>query len=202
MRIPVWLKIAWAIWLLVWLPLYWRQYGAQNFLFFCDLGNVAIGIALWLESSLIFSMQACGLLLFQTLYTVDLLSALLIHIHPIGGTEYMFDPHLSPAIRLMSLFHIVTPPMLLWAVKTIGYDDRGWKWQTLLAWVVIPINYFWRPEMDVNWARGPFFHEQHVMPGVIYLMVYLLALPLAVYFPTHLILSQTSKSVSKKDLIH
>lgn len=38
-------------------------------------------------------------------------------------------------------------------------------YQTLTAWVVVPLNYFWRPQFDVNWARGPFFREQHVMPG-------------------------------------
>ncbi|HEV3510588.1 MAG TPA: hypothetical protein VGS05_02720, partial [Candidatus Sulfotelmatobacter sp.] len=63
MRLPLWLKIAWTVWLIVWAPLYWRQYGAQNFLFFCDIGNFLIGIALWLESPLIFSWAACGLLL-------------------------------------------------------------------------------------------------------------------------------------------
>ena len=53
---------------IVWVPLYWRQYGLQNFLFFCDLGNFFITAALWLESPLIFSWQASGLLLFQTLF--------------------------------------------------------------------------------------------------------------------------------------
>ncbi|HEY6764413.1 MAG TPA: hypothetical protein VI386_06550, partial [Candidatus Sulfotelmatobacter sp.] len=87
MRIPVWLKIAWTLWLIAWFPLYWKQYGPQNFLFFCDLGNLLIGIALWLESPLIFSSQACGLLLFQALYAVDLAGALLTGRHLIGGTE-------------------------------------------------------------------------------------------------------------------
>lgn len=68
-RIPLWLKIFWTIWVIVWVPLYWRQYGLQNFLFFCDLGNIFIALGLWLESSLIFSWQATGLLLFQALYT-------------------------------------------------------------------------------------------------------------------------------------
>jgi hypothetical protein len=55
-----------------------------------------------------------------------------------------------------------------------------------MAWIVVPINYFWRPEHDVNWARGPFFHEQHVMPGWAYLLGYMIVVPLLVYFPTHL----------------
>jgi hypothetical protein len=188
MRIPLWLKIGWSVWLLVWIPFYWHQYGAQNFLYYCDLGNFFIAAALWLESPLLFSWQACGLLLFQTLYSIDLIGTLLSGKHIIGGTEYMFDPHVPLPMRLLSLFHIVVPPLLLWAIWRLGYDSRGWKYQTLTAWVVVPINYFWRPQYDVNWARGPFFHEQHLVPGFVYLLFYLMAVPVVVYWPTHLFL--------------
>jgi len=188
MRIPLWLKVFWTAWVVAWAPVYWRQYGLQNFLFFCDLGNILIAIALWMESALIFSWQACGLLLFQTLFTVDLASALLSGHHLIGGTEYMFDPHIWLPIRLLSLFHVVTPPLLLWAIWRLGYDARGWKLQTLTTWIVIPINYFWRPQFDVNWARGLFFREQHAIPGFLYVLIYLIAVPALIYFPTHLLL--------------
>ena len=191
-RVPLWLKIGWTLWLVVWAPVYWRQYGAQNFLFFCDIGNVLIGIGLWLESALLFSWVATGLLFFQTLYMTDFVGALLSRHHVIGGTEYMFDPALPLPIRLLSLFHVVTPPLLLWEIWRLGYDPRGWKLQTLTAWIVVPINYFWRPEFDVNWTRGPFFREQHFMPGWAYLLVYLTAVPMFVYFPTHLFLSWLS----------
>jgi hypothetical protein len=188
MRVPLWLKIVWSLWLIVWGPVYWHRYGLQNFLFVCDIGNVLIGIGLWLESGLIFSWVACGLLLFQTLYTVDLSGALITGHHLIGGTEYMFDPYLPLWTRLLSLFHVVTPFVLLWGIRTLGYDRRGWKLQTLTTWIVVPINFFWRPEEDVNWARGLFFHEQHTLPGFVYLLGYLILVPLCVYLPTHWLL--------------
>ena len=188
MRIPLWLKLLWTAWVLVWLPVYWREYGLQNFLFFCDLGNLFITAGLWFESPLIFSWQATSLLLFQTLYTIDLAGALASGRHLIGGTEYMFDLLIPLWIRLLSLFHVVVPPVLLWAIWRLGYDQRGWKYQTLTAWIVVPINYFWRPQFDVNWARGPFFHEQHTMPGLLYLLLYLITVSTVVYFPTHLFL--------------
>lgn len=193
MRIPLWIKIAWTLWVLIWAPIYWRQYGLQNFLFFCDIGNILIALGLWLESSLIFSWQAASLLLFQTLFTIDLIGALVAGRHFIGGTEYMFDPRLPLAIRLLSLFHVVTPPLLLLVIYRLGYDQRGRKIQTLTAWIVVPIDYFWRPQFDVNWARGPFFHEQHAIPGMLYLLLYLIVVPAAVYFPTHLFLSWWTK---------
>jgi hypothetical protein len=188
MRLPLWLKIFWTAWVLAWIPVYWRQYGLQNFLYFCDLGNILIAVGLWSERPLIFSWQATGLLLFQTLYTVDLIGAILSGRHVIGGTEYMFDAHVPLFIRLLSLFHVVMPPLLLWGIWRLGYDKRGWKYQTVLTWIVVPINYFWRPQFDVNWARGLFFHEQHVVPGPLYLIAYLVVVPLTVYWPTHLLL--------------
>lgn len=188
MRIPLWLKVVWTVWVAVWAPVYWRQYGLQNFLYFCDLGNLFIAVGLWLENSLIFSWQATGLLIFQSLFALDLLIAVATGRHLIGGTEYMFDPHIALWIRLLSLFHMVVPPLLLWAIWQLGYDKRGWKYQTLTAWMVVPVNYFWHPQYDVNWARGPFFHEQRAVPGVVYLLGYLILVPAVVYYPTHRLL--------------
>ncbi|MFZ0761089.1 MAG: hypothetical protein WAM69_14165 [Candidatus Sulfotelmatobacter sp.] len=185
MRIPLWIKLLWTAWVVVWAPVYWRQYGLQNFLFFCDLGNLFLTAALWLESRLLFSWQACGLLFFQILYTVDLAGALLSGRHLIGGTEYMFDPHIALWIRLLSLFHVAVPPLLLWGIWRLGYDRRGWKYQTLTTWIVVPLNYFWRPQFDVNFARGLFFREQHTMAGPLYLLTYLMVVPAVVYYPTH-----------------
>jgi len=186
MRLPLWLKIVWTVFVLYWAPVYWKQYGVQNFLFFCDLGNFLIAIALWAESPVLFSWQAVSLLVFQTIFVFDLAGAWLSGHHPIGGTEFMFDAHLPLLVRLLSLFHVVTPPLLLWTIWKLGYDRRGWKLQTLTCWVLVPINYFWRPEHNVNWARGIFFVEQHAMPGPAYLAGYLLVVPLVVYYPTHL----------------
>jgi hypothetical protein len=185
MRIPLWLKLLWTIALIVWVPVYWRQYGAQNFLFFCDLGNFFIAAGLWLESPLIFSWQAAGLLFFQSLFALDLAGAVATSHHVIGGTEFMFDPQVPLTIRLLSLFHLITPVLLLGAIWRLGYDNRGWKFQTLTAWIIVPVNYFWRPQFDVNWARGPFFREQHALPGLLYLIIYLTVVPAAVYYPTH-----------------
>ena len=183
-RIPLWLKLAWTAWILVWAPLYWKHYGAQNFLYFCDLGNLLITLGLWPESRLILSWQAVGLLVFQTLYAVDLIAAYAFGFHPIGGTEYMFDPAIPLRVRLFGLYHLVVPFLLLWAVRRLGYDPNALKYQIITTCIVVPINFFWRPECNVNFARG-IGHEQHLMPGWLYLLGYLVIVPLVVYWPTH-----------------
>jgi hypothetical protein len=188
-KIPLWLKVAWTAWLAVWAPLYWRQYGAQNFLYFCDIGNFLIAAGLWAESPLILSWQAVGLLVFQTLYSVDLIGAALFGHHAIGGTEYMFDPKVPSLIRLLGLYHLVVPPLLLWAVRRLGYHERGWKLQTLTTWIVVPICFLWRPQYNVNWARG-LGHEQHLIPQWLYLVSYGIVAPVVVYWPTHVALKR------------
>src|SRR5579885_535734 len=110
--IPLWLKVLWTAWIVVWAPVYWRQYGAQNFLYFCDVGNVLITAGLWAESSLILSWQAVGLLIFQSLFAIDLLGAVVFHHHAFGGTEYMFDPKIPLLVRMLGLYHIAVPPLL------------------------------------------------------------------------------------------
>ena len=188
-RIPLWLKLIWTAWIVIWAPVYSRQYGAQNFLFYCDIGNVLITVALWLENRLLFSWQTVGLLVFQTLFTIDLVGAAISGRHALGGTEYMFDPKIPLVIRLLGLYHVVVPPLLLWAVYKLGYDRRGWILQTLTIWVLVPINFFWRPQYNVNWARG-LGHEQHLVPAWLYLLAYLIVVPLVIYWPTHVALQR------------
>jgi len=105
----------------------------------------------------------------------------------------MFDPHLSLAVRLLSLFHVVTPPLVLWLIYRLVYDPRGWKLQIVMTWIVVPVNYFWRPEQNVNWARGLFYREQHAVPGAVYLLAYLITVTLLVYWPTHRLLAAWAK---------
>jgi hypothetical protein len=186
-RIPIALKIAWTAWLLVWAPVYWKQYGAQNFLYFCDIGNVLIALGLWAESRLILSWQAVALLVFQSLYAIDLIGAFLFRRHAIGGTEYMFDPAIPLLVRLLGLYHLVVPPLLLWAVRRLGFEQSAWKWAALETGIVLPINFLWRPQYNINWARG-LGHEQHLMPSWLYLIGYLVVAPLLVYWPTQLLL--------------
>ena len=134
--LPLWLKIAWTAWVLLWIPVYWRQYGAQNFLFYCDIGNLLIALGLWLESRLIFSWQAAALLVVQGLYALDYFGAVISGRHLIGGTEYMFDPSVPLLVRALGLYHLIVPPLLLFAIYRLGYDPRAWRWATIECWIV------------------------------------------------------------------
>ena len=184
--VPAWLKLAYAAWMVVWIPVYWVHNGPANFLWFCDLANFILGLGLWFESSLLVSSQAVGVLVVQILWICDVLGRLLLGRHLIGGTEYMFDPAEPFGVRLLSLFHVVMPGLLLWGIARLGFDRRGLRLQTAINWVVLPICFFFTdPVRNLNWLHEPFGLEQTLMPPLVFLFVSMVAGPLVLYVPSH-----------------
>jgi len=190
-RIPLTVKVVYVLWISVWLPVYWVFNGPQNLLWLCDVANLILLFALCLESPLLMSSQAVGVLFVQVAWLVDFLSGWLLGTHPIGGTEYMFDASEPAWLRSMSLFHVVMPPLLLWGVYRLGYDRRGWKLETAIAWLLLPTTFLLTgPELNINWLWAPFGHTQTWMPPRYFLPVMMLAYPLILFFPAHLLLSR------------
>ena len=185
-RIPLWLKIAFTAWIMVWTGVYANFYGPQNFLWLCDLCNFILLIALWLESSLLFSSQIIAVLIVDVLWSVDVGMAALTGYHPIGGTQYMFSAKIPLYVRMMSLFHVFTPPLLIYAVFRLGYNRRGLILQSLITWIVLPLSYLLTdPPKDINWVFGPAGQPQSTLSPGIYFFICMLAYPLIVYLPTH-----------------
>lgn len=184
-RIPLWLKLAVTAWLIVWVPIYWRAYGPQNFFWFCDLANFLIAAALWHESRVLFSSQAISVLLVQILWIIDVGGRIVLGFHPIGGTQFMFDPAKPIALRLLSLFHIAILFLLIWGLRRMGYDRRGLALQSVIALVVLPLSWLFGPERNINWTWGPFGGVQHVLPPLLYLTLLPLGYLFLLYLPSH-----------------
>jgi hypothetical protein len=198
-RIPLWLKIAYSIWLVIWVPAYWIYNGPANFLWLCDVANFVVALAIWFESPLLLSSQAVSVLLIQILWAVDFLVRLVLGFHPLfGATAYMFEASEPLALRLLSLFHLAMPVLLLWAVWELGYDRRGWLLQTAIAWVVLPVSLLADPERNLNWLWKPFGVHQTWMPPALFLLIAMVAYPLALYYPTHLLLSWWTKKTGRE----
>ena len=198
--IPLWLKIVYTVWLAVWVPVYWQSYGPENFLWLCDAANLILGFAIWLESPLLFSSQAVGVLIIQALWIVDVCGRLVFGTHLVGGTEYMFDPEKSIGLRSLSFFHVFVPILLLWAIWRLGYDRRGWKLQMVLLWLLLPLTYLVTdPELNINWLWKPFGIPQTVMPEFVFLGVEMLAVPLILYLPTHAALAWWTRKRAAPD---
>ncbi len=189
MMIPLWIKIAYTLFVAVTVAVYTVKYSLGNFLWFSDIALLTTVPALWLESSLLASMVAVGIVLPEVLWNVSFFGQLLTGRRVTGLTDYMFDPHKPLYLRALSLFHVFLPVMLLWMIHVLGYAPAAWIAQTALAWVVLPLTYFFsNPEENVNWVFGPGANPQKRIPPLIYLGLLMIGFPVLVYLPTHLLL--------------
>ncbi|HEX9185816.1 MAG TPA: hypothetical protein VGB87_02005 [Vicinamibacteria bacterium] len=180
-----WLAVAW---LAVYLPAYTLAYGLANFLFLCNLSVILAAVGIWRCSRLLLSSQAVALLLVGAAWTADVAGRLLSGTHPIGGTEYMWEPQWPLFTRLLSLYHVVLPLVLVFGLRRIGYDGRGFWLQSAIALVAVPLGRLFDPAANINHAFvEPLFKRTWGGPathvGAVVAFLVLLAYPL-----THLLL--------------
>jgi hypothetical protein len=198
-KIPLAAKVAGTIFLAVLVPIYLHTYGPTNFLWFCDAALLLTVAGMWLESSLLISMCAVGILLPQCLWLADFGSNLL-GFPFLNLTSYMFDSHLPVFTRGLSLFHGWLPLLLVWLLFRLGYDKRALSaWTGLAAGLVLACYFFTPPAgahlanpnlpININYLYG--FNDrqpQHWINQNLYVILWFGVLWLVAFFPTHLAL--------------
>jgi len=121
--------------------------------------------ALWLENALLVSMLAVSVVFFEALWNVDFFFRLATGRPLIGLSAYMFNSKISLFIRGLSCFHMVLPLLLLWMLHRLGYDQRAFLWQTIVALVVLPLFYLVsNAKENVNWVYGLGENPQRICP--------------------------------------
>lgn len=200
-KIPLAAKEAGTAFLVVFIPIYLRTYGPTNFLWFCDAALLLTVAGMWLESPLLISMCAVGILLPQCLWLADF-GGNLLGLRLLGLTGYMFDPRLPLFTRGLSLFHGWLPLLLVWLLFRVGYDKRALPAWTGLAAGLVFLCYFFTPPagahlpdpntpINLNYVYG--FEDQKPQAWVnqtLYVFLWPCALWLGVYLPTHMALSK------------
>jgi len=187
--IPLWIKIAYTLFAVITVAVYAVKYPPGNFLWFSDIALVLTVPALWLESGLLASMMAIGVLLPEALWNIGYFGRLLTGKRLAGLTDYMFDVHKPRYLRALSLFHVFLPVLLLWMVGRLGYEPQALMAQTALAWIVLPLTYLLTdPSLNVNWVFGPDSGQRKRLPALIHLGLLMIGFPVLVYLPTHVLL--------------
>ena len=163
------------LWLAVYLPLYAWAYGWVNFLFLCNLGVILTAIGLWRPSRLLLSSQALAALGITTVWAIDFFGRLLTGHHPLAVTNYMWDPQYPLVTRLLSLYHLAWPVLLLYCLRRLGYDRRAWAFQAGIAGIVLVVCRLWTdPAKNVNFAFvDPLFHRSFGSAPVHLLIVWI-----------------------------
>ncbi len=189
-QLPPLVRWAALAWIAVWFPAYWHAWGLANFLHLCDLAVFLTCIGLWINNRLLISSQAVSSLLVDLTWALDAAWKIVVNHHLIGGTEYLFDSRVPLWIRLLSLFHVVLPPLLLWAVWRMGYDRRALPLQSVIALLAFITCRFTDPAKNMNFVfRDPFFHRAWG-PAPVHIAVILAFMLIVVYLPTHILLSR------------
>lgn len=187
---PLELKLAYTAMVAVVVAVYWVKYGPGNFLWGSDIALIGAVPALWLEQGLLASMLTLGVLLPEVLWNVDYLWRLLTRRSLTGLADYMFDSGKPRWLRAVSLFHVPLPVLLLWMVYQLGYERDALYWQTVVCWAVLPLSvWLTEPKENVNWVHGPGqYRFKRISPNQ-YRALLMVAVPVLVYLPTHLLLS-------------
>jgi hypothetical protein len=89
----------------------------------------------------------------------------------------------------------------LWLVRRLGYPRRAWIAQSLLAWAVLPICYFFTDlDRALNGVFGPSGeHPQTWMAPGWYLVVMMVFYPVCVYLPSHFLFIRLFRKGGNRD---
>ena len=195
--VPLWIKVVYSAFLAVLIPVYWYYYGPTNFLYFCDVALILTLVGIWIESPLLISMCAVGIVFVQMIWVLDFVGNF-FGISLLGMTDYMFKDT-SLFLRGLSLFHGWIPFFLLYLVWAVGYDRRAFLAWTVLAWALILICYFLMPPprpdagltpVNINYVWGPRddVAQTWVSPNL-WVLALMAGLPLIAYAPVHFLLA-------------
>jgi hypothetical protein len=195
-HLPLWLKLAYSAFMAILVPVYWHNYGPTNFLYFCDAALFLTLVGIWIESPLLISMCAVGIVVPQAVWLLDFLAHLVDR--PVTGvTDYMFQADHSLFLRALSLFHGWLPILLIFLVWKLGYDRRALAAWTVLAWALILICFFFMPPprpdpgltpVNINYVWGlSDTAAQTWMPPGVWLTGLILGMPLLLFAPLHVL---------------
>ncbi len=188
------LKILHTAFVCLLLPVYWFQYGPQNFLWFCDIALLASVVARWGKSRLIASTQALSVLIFDALWSIDFLGSLFAGRSIMGLSTFMFDAAYPIELRLLSLFHLWLPWLLISLVFQYGYDRRALVIQSIVCWVVLLLSYsVSTAEENLNWVFRLGETDLSLSP-VAYLALLMIAIPICFYLPAHVLLLRWTRA--------
>jgi hypothetical protein len=177
------------VWLAVWIPAYWHTWGPANFLFVCDVAVILSCLGWWSGSALLLSSQAVSSIVLNLLWTVNVAWGVAFGRLLIPGSEYMWDAKFPLAVRLLSLFHVFLPPLLVWSLRRVGYDPRGLPLQCVIAAVVMAASHIvgagLDPPHNLNFALTDPVFQRQLGPAAVHVALIFFAMIALIYLPTH-----------------
>lgn len=190
-KFPAWVRWASVIWFAVWFPVYWHSWGAANFLHVCDITVILTCAGFVWSNALLLSSQAVATIVPDLLWDLDAAWRVFTGHNLVGGTEYMWDTHHALWVRLLSLFHVVWPALLLCAIAKTEYDRHGAALQAAIAAGAMIASRFASAALNINYVfRDPLLHRVWGLAPVHVALMWA-GLVIVIYAPTHFVLTRT-----------
>lgn len=191
--VPLPARIAFTLWMALWVPVVLTSQGPQNFWWLCNLAQFILLYSIWTSDRLLISSQAGTVVVVGIVWTLDFAGALLIGSSPFGITTYMFNDDLPIALRATSTYHIWLPAFMIWLCRRHGYDRRGpWLQCGIGTAAIVGSWIFGEPVRNLNYTVAPFGIEQTWLPQVAYIPLLCIGTALLLYLPGHLVVKAIS----------
>lgn len=183
-------KILFTLFVAVMIWVYRHYYGVQNFLWMSDIGLFLTLAAIWIRSPLIISMCMVGFFLVELVWYFDFVVELITRKSVFGVAHYMFQSRYPLFLRLLSLFHLILPPVWLWLTIDWGYDPRALLYAVPMVWIIFIATYLFTDHaQNINWVFLPQqFHWKRIS-ALQWLLVLCVGYPFFICLPTHLAIS-------------
>jgi hypothetical protein len=177
-----WVALAWLI---VWIPAYWRAWGWLNFLHLCDIAVILSCLGILFGNRLLISSQMLATAVPGVIWCLDAGWRVFFHHNLIGGTEYLWDATVPMWVRMLSLFHIALPILLVALCARVGYDRRALILQSGITFVLLVISRWMGAAANLNYIFiDPIFHRA-LGPAPIHFTIILAGTVVLFYLPAH-----------------
>lgn len=184
-------KIFFTIFLIILIPVYWSNYGIENFLWISDIALFLTYAALMFENRLLISIPTLGVLPVESFWIFEFLMQLITGRNFTNLAGYMFEDKYSLTLKLLSLFHIIMPIIWIKYLVKWGYDKRAIIYMTLITWSLAIFTYvFTDPKLNINWVFSPKIHNWQFISTQMWLVLLMLGIPLLIFIPLHFFLKK------------
>jgi hypothetical protein len=199
-QVPKWIKYTYTLFIAVMVPAYYRHFGPTNFLWFSDIALLIMFIEVWLCTGILTSMMAVGALLFELgwngMFTYQII---------VGNTNPNFicnilTPGFPILFRILPLFHIFLPIIIIYMLKKLGYDKRAIWYQSIFGILVLCIAHMatTKPQ-NIDWTyafnNSPYTNLPQPWNFIIVILLFMLF-----YQFSHFLLSKYCKKTKEKQV--
>lgn len=170
-------------------------------LWYSSSGLLLMSIALILRSPALISVMFCALFALELSWTLDFIIRIFSGKSPLGITNYLFEPEFGKKDFLMSMYHLLIPAALLYAIlKTKRIFRYSWAGAAIYLSTISLLTFIFADlSSDVNCVHTPDRCKGFlspiitVVPYPFHILASILFVTILIFIPTNYMLLKIAK---------